>query len=194
MKKNKLLRRISVGIAALALICTSAVATSFAKYQTTVTGTDTIQVAKWDVTIKDATQGEAEEFTLNLVSENKDHVAEDRLAPGQGGSFSIIINNAGDVDISYALSFTVDDNMPTNLNFYSDAACSVGIVADEEGKYSLAKQEISIGQQATAVVYWNWAYETTDGDETDTNEGIAAANMKVDVTVIATQVEPTAQA
>ncbi len=211
MKKNKLLRRISVGVAALALICTSAVATSFAKYQTTHTGTDSVAIAKWEFTVnKDATGTKGDEndtFVLDLAPYNYLNVAKEtaggstsKLAPGTEGQFQIVALNSSEVDASYTISFIVTDK-PANLNFYYDSAATSTITADSTYTETGTKYNYDFtadgntdndgalpmtATQETVTVYWKWTDSTTpESDQSTIATG--TKSMKVVVTVQGTQ-------
>ncbi len=192
MAKNKLLRRISVAVTALALIATSAVSVAFAKYQTTTTGSDSVQVAKWSFQVKadetDFNAPNAETFTLALKPTEYTNVAADgtatpvgsKLAPGTVGYFAVEAKNTSDVDVLYTVEFTVEDK-PTNLKFYYDSAYTNEIVANGSNySYNFTTaantandgelEKSTTGETETFMIYWKWVYEvepyalTTDTD------------------------------
>lgn len=207
MKKNKLLRRISVGVAALALICTSAVATSFAKYQTTTTGSDSVQVAKWAFNVND-NESNATTFALDLVPAKYSNVALEKegattskLAPGTTGSFAIEAKNNSEVDVTYTVNFKVT-NKPANLKFYYDSSFNSEITGTTDFSYNFENDGIDANDGKLAMIngetvasesftiYWKWEYSTDATGTTDNAE--SEKTMTVEVTIVGTQDEPKA--
>lgn len=106
MKKNWFLR---IGLIALVLTVatTCLVGGTFAKYTTTVSGADTIEVARFGFTATDATDALATPAaTLNLFDNAATGatgtVAANNIAPGVGGTFYIVLDaTTTDVDLNF---------------------------------------------------------------------------------------------
>lgn len=192
-------KRLSILAVLLLAVAISAysVGGTYAKYTTTANVTGKAPVAKWNVVMKanDTTVSENEEFILSSTITETDgsdesEVVAGKMAPGTRGSFSVELDASNtEVAFDYAISFTLED-APTNVKFYSDDTYSTEISADSN-VYSLAGD--TVGLTDTKVinvpVYWQWAYETTNGDATDTSEGVTAADMLVHITYTATQAD-----
>ena len=193
MKKNKMMRIASVLLVAV-LLSTCAISGTFAKYTSTIAGTDTARVAKWDFKVGGTTANSSAEFTFDLFKTIKDtdDSAEDDIAPTDGtviapgtqGSFDIVLNNASEVTATYAIAFAVTNanNIPVEFK-----------VGSGEWKSTLdnvAATELAIGGDATVTVSWRWAYGDGSTDAADTTLGLAGtATLGVTATVTATQVD-----
>ncbi len=211
MKKNKLLRRISVGVAAAALVATSAVSVAFANYQTTTTGEKTVDIASWSFQIN-SNEANATQFDLTLTPYTYDNVVADQVAPGTKGQFKIKADNKSDVAAEYSIDFTVT-NKPQNLHFYYDQDCTKAITdsdnitgtnGDNGGTYSYSfggennsftgKLDKTNGTE-TVTIYWAWAYSTSDEsnvvepDQATISTG--SYQMKVKVEIDGWQAKPT---
>lgn len=125
MKKNTMMRIASVLMVAV-LLSTCAISSTFAKYVSSDSATDTARIAKWGVTV-DATGAEAFAKSYNGAGSNSQTVTvqtkpngDDKkvIAPGTAGSLgSITINGTPevmvDVDVSAALNLSgwkLDEN------------------------------------------------------------------------------------
>lgn len=103
MKKNWFLR-IGLISLVLALATTCLLGGTFAKYTTTVSGSDSIQVAKFAFKATDVDGIELAGAEINLFADAKTDatgtVQTGMFAPGVYGTFSIVLDNTGsDVDV-----------------------------------------------------------------------------------------------
>ncbi len=192
MGKN-IFKKLAILAMVLTLATTSLVAGTYAKYTTTITGTDTARVAKFDVTAMGATAGIA---TFNLFATINDTLngevetdvsGSKLIAPGTTGSFDIVLVNNSEVTVQYEISFT-GDLKTVPLQFSIDGV---------EWKTTLAEinidaTEIATGTEVTKTVYWKWVYSSGEaGDIADTALGTAEtlAQPSVTATVTFTQVD-----
>ena len=192
MGKN-FFKKLAILAMVLTLATTSLVAGTYAKYTTTITGTDTARVAKFDVTAMGATAGIA---TFNLFATINDTLngevetdvsGSKLIAPGTTGSFDIVLVNNSEVTVQYEISFT-GDLKTVPLQFSIDGV---------EWKTTLAEinidaTEIATGTEVTKTVYWKWVYSSGEaGDIADTALGTAEtlAQPSVTATVTFTQVD-----
>ena len=96
-----------------ALLLTCGAAGTIAKYQTTLTGSDTATVASFNVTSNKLDKTSTKDIELfNTINEEdttstESDVASGKIAPGTGGSTEITITNDSDVKIGSKLSFTL---------------------------------------------------------------------------------------
>ena len=163
---------------------------TYAKYTTTANYTGTANVAKWNIAMKsgDTTLTAGESFSIARTADT--NVADERIAPGTTGTFNLQLDATNtEVAFGYTISFTVT-NKPTNLKFYSDSSYQNEITATSD-VYTVSSNTIGLADAKTTndTIYWKWEFETTDGDATDTAEGIADQDMTVNVTLTATQVD-----
>lgn len=112
-----------------------------------------------------------------------------KLLHGTEGSFDIVIDTTGaEVGVKYDITFKLNGSntkLPTNLVFkldgdswnYADGITGT-IDANAESK------------TVTHTITWSWPYNTTNGDATDTTDGINAFDYSFTVNAIGTQVKP----
>lgn len=184
MKKNKMMRTASVLLVA-ALMTTSMISGTFAKYTTSVEAGDTAVVAKWSVgaTLNNASFGSATDsktvdiFSQSAVYDTKDanyksdgtvdkNVIEATdgtaiIAPGTWGKFTYTLSNDSDVNATYAVTYTVDEkNVPlewsTNGSTWTD---NLSNIADTAINMPTIKGTATTIDQ---TVYWRWAFEGKD--------------------------------
>jgi len=128
MKKNWFLR-IGLISLVLALATTCLLGGTFAKYTTTVSGSDSIQVAKFafKATDVDGIELENDGAVINLFDDAKTDatgtVQTGMFAPGVYGTFSIVLDNTGsDVDVvindasEVAITLSASDEAAFDLN------------------------------------------------------------------------------
>ena len=202
MKKRTIISLLLV--ACLATMCF--VGGTFAKYTSTVTGTDNATVAKWAFK-----QGEtdlalngAKTITFDLFNTIKDtagaeekDVLAGKIAPGTSGSFTLNLKNESEVTATYDVSFKVTNPGNIPVKFYSDSAMTQEIT-DTDDVFSAAalkgtldftgstKNDPAI-TSTDVTVYWQWAFNGNDVD--DTALGINPTEIAVNATCVFTQVD-----
>lgn len=194
MKKNKMMRIASVLLVAV-LLSTCAISGTFAKFTSTVTGSDSVTVAKWSIQVNDteiAVSNPSVNFDLFATGAQYDEegndVAAERIAPGTKGSFNFKVKNASDVSVKYTITFTAtfpEGIDSSRFKFYSDAGMTQELTVTE-GKYIAANAvEVEVSDVAEKVVnvYWEWTF---GDDVSDTALGILAQNNTTVVTVTPT--------
>lgn len=186
--KNK--KTLIIVILALLIVLVLVGTWAFSKYTTDLTGTGSATVAKWSF---QSNEGTTTLTTVSLVDTTlNSKVVDGKIAPGTDGTFDIGIDASGsEVAVDYTVEISNLKNCPTNLKFYSDSSFTNEITAVDgvytvEGSIALAAVDTAV----TVPIYWQWPYETTDGDGIDTTEGEAAATMTFDVKVTGTQADP----
>lgn len=199
MNKNKK-KRVGVALLVLlAVISCYAVAKTYAKYATTVKGTDTARVAKWAWTINSADLDYTNKtFTMDLFSNSvlldsnctdlETSVSSDTdkvIAPGTCGKFEITIKNNSEVDATYEYSLkdTNTSNLP--IKYSSDKSTWVDNIED----LSVSATAIAKGDTSTPkTIYWKWDF--AGDDTTDTDFGIAGtAELTVEADLVLNQVD-----
>lgn len=204
MKKSKTMKIASV-LLILVLVTTCFVGTTFAKYTSSATGTDTVTVAKWVVKVNDTNIAGVTNpnVSFNLFETIYDStygtdeadVAAERIAPGTSGAFSLKVENGSEVSAAYTIALSVAQPAGNNIpiKFYSDSTFATEVTADDEGKYTFTGSKLDpVGGNTvteTKTIYWQWDFE---GD--DTTLGIAAAadsdlGITVTTNITVTQVD-----
>ncbi len=165
---------------------------TFAYFTSTKDASDDITVAKWSFEVNDKDIAkEAFDFTLTPDAKTG-KVADGLIAPGVGGSFTLVFENASEVDAQYTYTFTASQK-PTNLKFYTDSGYATEIT-ENEGKYTVTTDNHihyeSSQNSETVTVYWKWDY--ADGvQETDqATISVGDYKMTVTATVLAEQFNP----
>ncbi|MBE5806408.1 MAG: hypothetical protein E7313_06895 [Clostridiales bacterium] len=166
---------------------------SWAKYRTTVEGTATGEVAKWNFNVTDGnSQTEAIDFTLTRT-DNNDSVVDGKLAPGTCGELEIGIDATG---TETALTYIIEgemSNLPTNLKLYSNEERTEELIV-VNNKFSkggyMSLQEIGARKEK---IYWEWPFETgTTTEEKTANNKIdtedSGKTMNINITVTGRQV------
>ena len=200
MKKQRffMLGIITVLVAVLSL---TFVSSTFAKYTSTVEGTDTAKVAKWEWDVAGHLDGDDHAFTtvdlfntavyeLNAAgnvteADDADVVnGTDKpiIAPGTGGKATFVISNTSEVNAKFAIDFTVnEDDVPLhwsldNVNWSEDLA-------------DIAETAINAGTESDPItVYWRWAFNGDDAVDTPLGE-TATAQPEITVKIVFTQID-----
>ena len=204
MRKNKffMLGIITVFVAILSL---TFVSSTFARYTSTVSGSDSARVAKWNLEYNDVHVTNAADnvntqvvtFDLfNTVKDTKDGNTETDIqdstgtlvAPGTKGSFSFVLENLSEVNATYAIDYKVtnSNNIPikfrvqTNGGAFSEWTSDIADV--------VATNIAMTNGKATILIEWQWVY----GDDSveDTTLGIGGtASVEVEAVITFVQVD-----
>ena len=202
MKNNKLFIAGLITVF-VALVSLTLVSNTWAKYTSSVTGTDTARFAKWSWSYaKDASNN----VLIDLFNDTKVceldvhnepwiepdlHVAQGQalVAPGTGGMFKLQVTNNSEVTGKVSFNFKVTGaDVPFEFKI-------------DEGEWSdtlsnLSSENVAMGATKTVTIYWRWLYErgTTDAEKEannkqDTDLGIASETVTVSVTIKFEQVD-----
>ena len=218
MKKNKMMRMAS-GLLVAALLTTSMISGTFAKYTTAISRSDTARVAKWGVKI-DATgntfansYNEKNAATATVSSTDK------VVAPGTNGNMATMSLSGTPevaVKVSYTGEFSLDDNwvVGQNKDFYCPLVITVknasGTTEIKQGDsinskkdfedavnnaiaaYSTtyeANKDLSTVGDDSLTVTWSWPYTGDDTKDTALGDATTAANVTLKVTTTVTQID-----
>ena len=129
------------------------VASTYAKYTSTVSGSGTATVAKWAFSTENATQT----ITIDLGGTvDTTTLSADRIAPGTSGSFDVVLTNGDtEVGVDYSIMLTTITNQPTNLKFYSDNTYTTELTPGTTTITGTLDAEDATG--VTIPIYWQWA-------------------------------------
>ena len=119
--KNIGLRVVIALLLAITIVASCLGMYAWAKYITTVPGTATAQIAKWnfDLKLKEGKQNAVETTgPIDMASTMFNHVVNGKIAPGTSGLFYVIIDTTEtEVDCQYDVSISLT-NCPRNIKFY----------------------------------------------------------------------------
>lgn len=199
MKRNNLFK-LGLFTVFVAILSLTLVSGTFAKYTSTVTGSDSAKVAKWEWQINDdnVVGGTATtEFTFDLfnITAEDINVAKDEsgnilLAPGTKGSFEMTIKNLSEVKGKYTIAFdSTTDATITPIKYSFSNSESESDWKDTIAELTKTSNlEFKTGEE-TITVYWKWDFSVdTAEDTTDTNLGLSNSAHTVKATIVFTQV------
>lgn len=183
MKKNKIMRLASA-LLVLTLMTTCAISSTFAKYTTSQSGTDSARVAKWGFTDTANSQITLNDLFKTTYDKNVEGKA-DVIAPGTTNSatfaFAYNTTNNGAEAPEVAYTFTVstdgskiDDSIKNNHNIqwkldtgewgtWDDMIAAIkALSGDETGTKTYNPGELPAAfkdNTTTHTVSWQWAFE-----------------------------------
>ena len=182
----------------VAILSLTLVSGTMARYTSTITGSDSVTVAKWAWQYKglnaDLTDDVADDIEFDLFNTINDtvggsdegDVADHLIAPGTKGSFVISFTNVSEVNAKVTVSFTSGEEVKP-IVYSLDGTTWVGTIA--ELNFS---EDVNMNATCTKTVYWQWAFEeTSDGwnNAADTALGITPVSHTVKMTVTFDQVD-----
>jgi len=164
-QKNKTASNVLIVILILIMLATSAFGIfAWARYQTTVEGQSTAQVAKWEFKVNgNGTQTQQVSFLMTRTDNNQT-VAEGTIAPGTYGEIPIEIDVTGtQTDLVYTIIGSTE-NMPRNFRLYYDEARTQEMVVLNQkfskGKYLKVSDIGTEEKKISETIYWEWPFET----------------------------------
>ena len=172
MKRKNFAMRIAALLFILTMISTCAFATTFAKYVTDGSATDTARVAKWGVVVTagNADQLFADDYNGTVASLTE---LDDLVAPGTSGTFAdFTVSGAPEVkcEVAYSAVLTLDgwkvdgvDYCPIVFKINNEdvtGATMDELKANVEAKIAAATKvyEANTAIADTLDVSWSWAY------------------------------------
>jgi len=195
MKKENQLVKFTTLVLLITIVAISLVSGTYAKYTSTVSGSDTAIVAKWDVSAENVSSTTVDIFAESKIYDTNGVVDGDVtaltatddadvknaeegnngiIAPGTWGKFSYVLSNNSDVNATYAVDYTVA-NAGVPLKWSIDGKTWADDLADVEAtNINMADAD------KTVDIYWMWAF---DGDDTALGTaGTAAPSITIEVT------------
>jgi len=192
-QKNKTASNVLIVILILIMLATSAFGIfAWARYQTSVQGESTAQVAKWSFKVAgDKTQTEQIAFPISRTDTNET-VATGTIAPGTYGEIPIEIDVTGtQTDLIYTISGSMG-NLPRNMKLYYDAARTQEILVTDMNFSKVGYLSLSDINQTPVqgqTIYWEWPFETgetaeqkTANNQIDTEDMGKAMTMALTIT------------
>ena len=171
MKKIKT-KRIVVLMLALTLLTCCFVGSTFAKYTSTATGSDSVTVAKWDIKAgvtgsELSIQGGTVAFNLFETIKDTDpaqtetDVVAGKIAPGTSGSFTLSIKNDSEVNAKYTIALDEENNDNVPLQYSVDGTTWYDSIA-EVVMTELTDVAINMNNSDNKTVHWRWMFNDTD--------------------------------
>ncbi len=213
MKKNKMMRTASVLLVA-ALMTTSMISGTFAKYTTSATGTDTARVAKFGVNITANGTTFAKEYTNDSSAKTVVSSETDKnvVAPGTKGDMAkMTLTGTPEVavKVSYEGKFDLNDQWNASGSFYcplvikvnnsevSTSDCTTAedfekAVNDAISKYSTEYApgtNLADKGNDSLTVSWEWPYAGDDTKDTALGNATNAGEVTLAVTTTVTQID-----
>lgn len=218
MKKSKSMRIASL-LLVLVLVTTCFVGTTFAKYTSSATGSDSATVAKWSVKVNDTEIAVSPAATVNFdlfstttfkdsdgTSAESDvkNLYTDKLviAPGTSGSFNLFVKNESEVNLTYDVTFTqtqsnVPEGKPIPIKFYktydeqTKTFSNEITVASDGTTYTLVDDEGLGYQNVTGITTTvYWQWAYSTGEDGDATD--TALGIEAQDTTAVPSVEVTA--
>lgn len=195
---NQKAKKALVGVSTLAILGASIIGeTAFSKYISQISGSGSLQTAKWNVVMSNKNLIRNQYQTTTVVV--------NKMAPGTEGSFEVKVEpNDTEVGFDYVVDIKTMANKPTNLYFTINDNPTKYTTKEELGKALSGHVDASSTTKSaiTNTVHWYWEYETdskidgasgstvADNDQIDTADGQSAKTMTIEYTVTATQTKP----
>lgn len=162
---------------------------TFSKYISILQGDVVGDVAKWSFKSNDDNNGIA---TITLQDTSREGTSlSKKIAPGTSGEFDIIIDATGsEVDVEYSTEILSESNKPTNLYFTIEGSDTKYFKLSDLLNENLAGtiSADSESQKIEKSISWNWPYETENGDEIDTIEGMKGEDYTFSLKVTGKQI------
>lgn len=197
MRKNRLFI-LGIFTVMVALVSLSLVSGTWAKYTSSVSGSDSARVAKWEFTLNsvavtNSAVATPQNVTFDLFKTIKDTdgsaetdlsaIDGSIIAPGTQGSFDLVINNTSEVNATYSIDYTITNEDSIPVQFSVDGT-----------NWSSSLEDVAATPIAhtngtkTITVQWKWAFD--GNDNVDTLLGLDGdAEISVAVKITFTQVD-----
>lgn len=194
--------RVATVMTVLCLLMTCVVCGSVARYTSTTSGSDSINVAKWQFEVNDmnfaTTTQQTLAFNLFDTVNEEDTVSSETdvhaglIAPGTGGSFDLKIENNSQVNAKYTLNFVETNGDGIYIQYSIDKTAWYDDFSTINGELTDRALNMDGGNE-TITVYWRWCFDgtTTGAHSGQTNAGDTALGIKAQttapsVTIVAT--------
>lgn len=156
---------------------------AWARYNSSVSGIATGQIAKWSFKLVDGVTETKDIIDFAITrTDGYGKVTDGKLAPGTFGELEIEIDARGtETILEYIMNIELK-NKPTYLKLYSDSEKTKEIeIVDNKFQIKGFMSLEDVKEIRTEKIYWDWPYENGD-DITDTNDNGKIMEMRISVT------------
>ena len=197
-EKENRLPKFSAFVLLITILMLTFISGTFSRYTTNVEKEDSAVVAKWDVSIGNASESfelfnKSAIYDTNGVTDFTQAGTVDAdvkkgenvaiIAPGTWGKLAIELNNNSDVTAEYDLDYDIN-NTGVPFEWSTD-----GLTWNEDlSAIASAKTgTIEIGTTETLTIYWRWNIGNTEDDNTlDTSLGTSAETINPTISISCT--------
>ncbi len=152
---------------------------SYAFYQSTLSGTVNVTMARWDFKANNQTSS----FSVALTPTQSSTTLNSTIAPGTSGTIPINLTATNsDLDVDYTITFSNFSNVPTNLVFKVDNV-TTNIRANG---YSITST-LAAGGSTSKTITWEWPYGNSSSVTADNAD--ADKSMSFTINVVGQQVQ-----
>ncbi len=179
------------------LICIGTTASTYAKYFSVKEGKIGSQIKVWDIKINNENikNGQILQKKINATIEPNKNIAENKIAPGSKGQFTIVIDYTNvELSFNYQLSMGENDNLK-DLKIYKLEVDGQEITANNGAEINdnVIVSPTDTNKVKTINVFIEWNDDETTGatmdNEADTQIPINYDNIEFDVKIILTQIQ-----
>lgn len=203
MKKKSNAARLGALVLALTLVTTCLLGGTMARYVTEVTGTAKATVAAWKFDAKNGNNSITEKTTsidlgstTNRTAYEGTDIKEGVIAPGNTGSFDIVIDGTGsEVGVDYAMKIAAASGttLPDGLKFEvangTNATATVYTLGKDEVTGTIDYSETDSNMKKTLTVSWAWDFGEKDTKDSNDNT-YEDQEWVLDITVTGKQATP----
>lgn len=186
-------KRVLAVLVALLLVVGAGVYT-YARYTFSRTGSGDVDVATWDVALKQGGSPVSDNFTLNLTLGANNNVVNNKIAPDRSATATLVLDLTGtEVATDYEVDLSTVTGLPDGMSITGVTADGValtetstgsgiytGSVALNAGKTAIADNEVEL------VITATWVNDENN-NANDTTYGTDAGTLSIPVTVTAKQ-------
>lgn len=171
------------------------IASTYARYTTSLTGNAEATVAKWSAVVKDGTNTLSDNFTLTFTVDANEFVRDNRIAPQTSATAQVEIDLTG-TEVATDIDAIVDS---TSLSSIFGASASdvevsktvavksgANFTATSAGLVSLPNQTSALSGSVVVTITLTWTNNESH-NASDTTLGVAGSTLQIPVTIKAQQ-------
>jgi len=188
-------RKVLAVLVALLIVVGAGVYT-YARYITTKTGSDDVEVAKWTATVKQGGTAVSDNFDLTLTLSDNDYVVNGKIAPNRSATATLVVDLTGtEVATDIEVDLGSVTGLPTGMTI--SGVTANGTAMTKSGNvYSatigLNGEKTAISSNTVELVVtatWDNASDANNANDTGFGDGTNDADwtLQIPVTVTAKQ-------
>lgn len=164
----------------ISIILLSVITDVYARYSSTLNGSGSIELAKWEFKVNSEKEGES--YTIIIKSDSGD----EKITPNSTGYFKILLENNSNVPaestISFKETFLNTDIETDTLKIYLDDSYSDSKLLDIKNKNLSLKLDGETNKEIT--LFWKWVETSKDELIAENYDG-----FKISSTVVGEQTQ-----